>query len=221
MTQCKFCQGEKIPNQLLTFRSCKHTCICQDCYFKTRMEKFYQPDSTDSVENNRRNMIRCLICREETIYVVGASTAKMVSRMVDTEKQEPVYLTLQRYLRSLRLGNIVVDGIVNTIHETYMEYFQANGSGVFLSVNQCESLLKIASEKNIFEIDGNSRYVIPKAHMIRNMLVALCIHPWNVDQRLGVEGVCYHGNFGDDPGLAAAFALLQRNHFAHKYNNFF
>jgi len=213
MIQCSSCEEKKHPNQLLTFRSCKHSCICQECYFKDRMRHFYSFTYQNS--NKKLPSILCANCKEETFYMVGGITKKIVEQIVDSKEQQNFYTNLHRYFRSLRIGYIDYNGIHHTILGLYREFVGKNSRAIFLTVNQCESLLKIAQEKNIFEKDSRTgRYILDKSYMLRNVLVALCIHPWNVDKQLGFHGICYHGNLGEEPDLADAFNLLHRN-FCH------
>jgi hypothetical protein len=53
----------------------------------------------------------------------------------------------------------------------------------------------------------------PKEHLVRNMIVAMCREPWKIDRKLGLSGLCYHGNFGESPaGLMAMIDCINRNH---------
>ena len=49
-------------------------------------------------------------------------------------------------------------------------------------------------------------------YKMRNIMIALCMYPWEPPHDLFSHGLCYHGNFGDIPiSESAARLVVYRN----------
>jgi len=85
------------------------------------------------------------------------------------------------------------------IQQAGLMVWESVGNSQFLSVDQTETLLKLAP----------SCY---EKYKWMNRLVAMCREPWRVGVDLGGCGVCYFGNLGDEPNDAfEAFRLWYQN----------
>ena len=136
------------------------------------------------------------------------SPSQLTKTITPKDKQNSFFEFLRNYLRIQSPGRIVIDKLKTTICETYQDLYQENKVPIYISVSMSEQLLKIAQEKQIFEIK-------PSGHQIKNLLVALCENPWDVDVAVGGYGVCYHGNMGEPPTFPQAMQVLIRNHREH------
>ncbi len=69
--------------------------------------------------------------------------------------------------------------------------------GGWLTVAQANKLLARAEKHGILEFP------------VRSTIVQLCHLPWDVDLKLGCDGLCYYGYNGDPPPLYTAIGMLK------------
>ena len=89
---------------------------------------------------------------------------------------------------------------VSEMFYSRVEYWLRAYPGTLFDVEQTHTLLR--RSEAVYDPDNRYRLV--------NMLVGLCLTPWDVDVRLGTHGVCYNGFFGECPRLETAIAHAGR-----------
>ena len=120
------------------------------------------------------------------------------------ETSDEVFKSIFKYLKTVK-NNQNTKGIVDSILILYNSFRESSTKfPILLSKDQTEILLTIVKERNMNEWDdGGYRFY--------NLLVSMCYEPWKIDGKLGSHGICYHGNFGEYPGLFVGLNLIQRN----------
>lgn len=179
---CVICLDQLINVKLL---SCKHSCLCSVCY----IELFHQ--------NN--GIILCPLCRTTNKSAYVANLEEITNIFIN-ERGNDFFDFLKSYFRLISVPD-KIDGVLDTIHDNYITL---DSKGPCLSIEQVEILLKLVIDKGFFISKNSNR--------LRNLLVALCREPWNIDVNLGTHGVCYYGNLGEIPSVNKAIILLHGNH---------
>lgn len=72
-----------------------------------------------------------------------------------------------------------------------------------LSVAQAEEALQVIHDTGLDNITD--------VHVVITALVCMCMAPWAIDPRLGLSGVCYRGNLGEEPGLGVGVLQVRSN----------
>lgn len=184
-SECCICLDAKCD---LEFRPCKHQSVCADCYLKDKINA-------------------CPICRTEIQHLFSGETVETIINTMCKEDSNLLYECLTTYINNISVIDL---GKTGPIWETIYELFQNVGACnenankyCLLTVLQTETILQYCLDKGLFEVREN--------YVLRNIFVAMCKHPWNVDMRLGSHGVCYHGNLGDKPSIIEGINLIKRN----------
>lgn len=193
----------------LHFTPCRHECVCAACYVEMRVPAF--------ADLEKLAPFVCPMCRtpvtsvaEWTVALGDACEQEHVVMpadliiKTDVEEQLKFFTFMKTYLREKRkIPHMLLRQI---ICQFYAYQFRTLRRPLCITVEQCELLLQLAP-KNV------ARYN-QCGHIMRRMLVALCTQPWLVKRELGEQGICYHGNFGDQPTIMEAIQLLYWNHIA-------
>lgn len=107
---------------------------------------------------------------------------------------------LFRTTKTILLDQNNIDKI-NMIKEVYnmINYNTNQYLKIRISVNAACELLTICKTNNLH-------------YNLYNLIVAMCIYPWNIPSNIGLHGVCYHGNMGDKPIFRELIDILEWNH---------
>ena len=136
---------------------------------------------------------RCHVCRAPVRFIMGNLRCNNPAQPADLAALLPQHprlaTTLQRVLDKRKSSRDTYDLLMQV----------ACGLRGYLTVDAAETLLSLAKANGVSSVD------------VEKLLVRLCSQPWGIDARLTMPGLCYHGNFGELPGLMEAAHLLKYN----------
>ncbi len=176
--ECCICL--EIVENLIKFNPCDHQNICIKCFLKTRWNQ-------------------CPICRQKILYSNGCDISIIVQNMCDLELAEKYFKSTQNYLNTQNKDKICLETISKTIFQIYQNF--ADKKICLVSVDQCETLLKIIIDK------------YTGCHHLERILVCSCREGWKIDMKLGADGIRYYGNRGKIPNsIETTMSYVKSNH---------
>lgn len=170
--ECAICF---VDTPIVQMGSCRHQCLCLPCFVTLALDKVH---------------IKCPICRTEVrqncaVLEMGVSITPHL-RDFDARKHDPTFV---KFLFDLiKIMNPVYcssSKLVEHIRERYM----FNPSTI--TVSEAEAFLDACCANNFNTMEN--------FYLIKNITVQLADLPWTVDIQKASSGICYYGNFGEEP----------------------
>jgi hypothetical protein len=173
----------------IRFRGCKHCVACCKCFID---------------KDGGARLASCPVCRTKVVDMEASPPFTIDGLVHDHVMSE---LGAQHNERLVRAMEFIVRGSVGAIQlcrKAMTHYSESAESSGFpmLSVDQAESLITAAGKRV-----GHDEFV----YYVHHLFVCMCVHPWNVDKKVGRSGLCYYGNFGQKPFLREGIAMVVMN----------
>jgi hypothetical protein len=190
---------------------CNHCLLCYECYLKM------------NISNNQFGGI-CYICQKENVNLITQGVIiSDITKIQSNRINQILFDSLRDMTRSEYLIKLFIhknqikfvntnefDKLCDIVKKTknYVDQYHIImkfiHNGLFfnktnihmLSVGQSTKLGHIVLNSNIYsEITKNYKTDMYK------LLVLICIEPWKLSTDIFHHGICYHGNFNDEPVL--------------------